>query len=110
MSKSAVSGGGNRLSLMDIMAIGNAAEQQAAAQQASAANAPAQPTPMSSADFYGSTYGRIGQPDQAYFNQFVLPGSQGYQQPPLQNPMAHYATKKAANLYDNTLIDERFDR
>lgn len=87
MSKQAASG--NRMSLMDIMAM-NAATQDAAQAAGQQGAAPAQapgPTPMSAEEFYGGSNGRIGQPDQAYFNQFVLPGSQGYSQPRLLNPM-----------------------
>lgn len=108
MSKSAVSGGGNRLSLMDIMAMNGAAEE-AAAQGAEAAAEPA-PTPMTSEEFYGGSGGRIGQPDQAYFNQFVLPGSQGFEQQRLLNPMANYAARKNQNDLYMGLVDERNHR
>lgn len=110
MSKSAVSGGGNRLSLMDIMAMNSAAEE-AAAQGAGAETAPEPtPTPMTSQEFYGGSGGRIGQPDQAYFNQFVLPGSQGFEQQRLLNPMAHYAARKNLNTPYMGAIDERHYR
>jgi hypothetical protein len=97
---------------MDIMALGGAAEEAAAqGAGAGAETAPEPtPTPMTSQEFYGGSGGRIGQPDQAYFNEFVLPGSQGFEQQRLLNPMAHYAARKNQNDLYMGLVDERNHR
>ncbi|MCH1580844.1 MAG: hypothetical protein L7S55_09075 [Luminiphilus sp.] len=117
MSKNAgVSGGGSQLNILEMMAnnpemftgIGGNPITGAAATEA---EAPA-PTPMTTEEFYGMSNGRIGQPDQDYFNQFVLPGSQGYAQPQLMNPMARGRAVYGANptRAEFGAIDERYYR
>lgn len=109
MSKDAgVSGGGTKLNMLSLLAA-NPAFMGAAPTEAETA-APPEPTPMSAAEFYGDTNGRIGQPDQAYFDQFVLPGSQGYTQPPLINPMARRFAGVSPTQQEFGAIDERYYR
>lgn len=109
MSKDAgVSGGGTKLNMLDLIAA-NPALFGASQTQAEAAAQPA-PTPMTAQQFYGGSNGSIGQPDQAYFNQFVLPGSQGYTQAPLINPMARPMVGASPTRAEFGAIDERYYR
>jgi hypothetical protein len=113
MSKDAgVSGGGTKLNIIDLIAMqeGMTGRPYMGVNPAEA-EAPA-PTPMTTDEFYGMSNGRIGQPDQDYFNQFVLPGSQGYEQPQLLNPMARGRAIYGANPTPAEFgaIDERYYR
>lgn len=113
MSKDAgVSGGGTKLNIMDLIAAQEGMTGQPYMGAAPTEAEAQAPTPMTTEEFYGMSGGRIGQPDQDYFNQFVLPGSRGFTQTPPMNPMARGQAYFGAQPTQAEFgaIDERYYR